>query len=189
MQFGKSMRLAALLCASLCLLTAPLARADALPVAGHLPDLEFSLTDNAGRPVTANDYRGKTVLLYFGFTSCSAQCPLTMARLSAALRALGPKGDAVTTLFVSIDPAHDTPEGLRAWLKPFAAAHPVGLTGSERAVAALARRYRAAYRPGSLAHGTAVYLFDGAGRARYLLTEDESGAGIEAVLKTVAASS
>jgi protein SCO1/2 len=168
------------------LLAASLALAAARPVAGHLPDLKFALTDDRGRSVTANDYRGKTILLYFGFTSCSAQCPLAMAKLAAAVRALGPDVP-VATLFVSIDPAHDTPASLCDWLRPFAAAHPVGLSGNERAVAALARRYRAAYRPGSLAHGTAIYLFDRAGRARFILTEDESAAGIETALRSVAA--
>ncbi len=77
-------------------------------VTGHLPDLQFSLTSDQGRAVSAKDYRGDVVLLYFGYTHCPDVCPTTMAHLAAVMQKLGPAADHVRILFVKAEP---TPGG------------------------------------------------------------------------------
>ena len=73
-------------------------------ISGLLPDLNFTMTDDAGHAVTARDYRGDIVLVFFGFTSCEDVCPLTMARLAEALSETGDHGQDMRVLFVTVDP-------------------------------------------------------------------------------------
>jgi cytochrome oxidase Cu insertion factor (SCO1/SenC/PrrC family) len=103
---------------------------------------DFSLTDARGRTYSLRDSRGKVALIYFGFTSCSSTCPVSLAAVAAAMRSLGPQADRVQPLFVTVDPERDTPEVLRAYLPRF---HPsiLGLTGTQEQVTAVADRYRA----------------------------------------------
>ena len=146
-------------------------------VSGHMPDLAFQLTDDHGKPVTAADYRGKVVLLYFGYTHCPDVCPLTLAHLHGVLQRLGAKADNVRILFVSVDPARDTPAVLHAYVNAFDK-RAVGLTGSPGAIEALSKRYRSAFtrEPGGadgqyeVSHSSAIYLFDRDGHARLLAT-------------------
>ena len=146
-------------------------------VSGHMPDLDFKLTDDHGKQVTAADYRGKVVLLYFGYTHCPDVCPLTMAHLHVVMQRLGPLADGARILFVSVDPTRDTPEVLHAYVNAFDP-HAVGLTGDPRMVEALVKRYRSAFtrEPGKpdgsyeVSHSSAIYLFDRNGHARALAT-------------------
>jgi protein SCO1/2 len=146
-------------------------------VSGHMPDLSFQLTDDHGKPVTADDYRGKVVLLYFGYTHCPDVCPLTLAHLHAALQRVGPKADDARILFVSVDPARDTPSIMHAYVNAFDK-RAVGLVGTPRAIEALSKRYRSAFtrEPDQgkgryeVSHSSAIYLFDRQGRARLLAT-------------------
>ena len=146
-------------------------------IGGHMPDLQFQLTDDDGRPARAADYRGKVLLLYFGYTHCPDVCPLTLAHLHAVLQKLGKQADGVRILFVSVDPARDTPEVLHAYVNAFDK-RAVGLTGSAGAIEALVKRYRASFtrEPGGkdgdyeVSHSSAVYVFDRDGRARVLST-------------------
>jgi protein SCO1/2 len=146
-------------------------------VSGHMPDLAFQLTDDNGKSVTAADYRGKVVLLYFGYTHCPDVCPLTLAHLHGVLQRLGAKADQARILFVSVDPARDTPAVLHAYVNAFDP-RAVGLTGPASAIEALSKRYRSAFtrEPGKadgqyeVSHSSAIYLFDRDGRARLLAT-------------------
>ena len=156
-------------------------------VAGHLPDLAFTLTEDTGRSVTASAFQGKTTLVYFGYTHCPDVCPETMARLMQMLEKL-PPADAkdVRILFISVDPARDTPQALHAYVTAFDAQHIRGLTGTDAQVESLAKRYRVAYQMekrdpnGSyeVTHSSAVYIFDREGHARLLAT---SGATPDAI--------
>ena len=142
---------------------------------GHLPDLQFSLTNDLGKPVTAADYRGKIVMLYFGYTHCPDVCPLTLVHLHTDMQKLGKLADGVRILFVTVDPARDTPAVLHQYVTAFDP-HIVGLTGSQKAIAALAKRYRAYYqraKPGKtgdylVSHSAAIYIFDRKGDARLI---------------------
>lgn len=138
-------------------------------ISGHLPGLEFSLTSDNGQPVTQNNYRGNAIILYFGFTGCSAECPLTLAKLKPILA----KIPNTHMLFVTIDPGNDTPEILHSYLSAYDAKHITGLTGSQADITALAKRYRIAYRP-SNGHSSVMYIFDKQGRARLVATADDA---------------
>lgn len=151
-------------------------------VSGHLPDLQFSLTADNGQPVTGENFRGHTTFVYFGYTHCPDVCPETMARLMQVLAKLGPDARNVRILFVSVDPARDTPEALHAYVGAFDPQHAVGLTGTERQIESVARRYRVAYQTGQrtpdggyeVTHSSAVYVFDARGHARLLATDSDT---------------
>ncbi len=151
-------------------------------VTGHLPDLSFSLTGGDGRPVDAAAFKGHVALVYFGYTHCPDVCPETMARLMEVLGKLGPQARDVRILFVSVDPARDTPQAMQSYVAAFDAEHARGLTGSGRAIESLAKRYRVAYQmeqrdPSGgyeVTHSSAVYIFDAHGRARLLATDRDT---------------
>ena len=147
-----------------------------MSVTGHLPDLRFSLMNDLGKPVTAADFRGNRGLLYFGYTGCGLQCPLTLARLVQ----LSKDEPDVRVVFVTVTPALDRPQILHAYLGQFATGL-TGLTGPTNNVEALARRYRAAFPAGSgpnLPHSNIVYVFDKTGRARLLIRPEDSDQAI-----------
>jgi protein SCO1/2 len=85
----------------------------------------FDLVDHHGEAVTADTYRGRWLLVFFGFTHCRVVCPRALRRLSAALDALGPLAGRLRPLYVSVDPERDTPEVMRAFL----AEHDARITG------------------------------------------------------------
>ncbi|BFI95518.1 MAG: SCO family protein [Rhodanobacter sp.] len=183
MKLPRVPRLASLLLPLMCgLLLAACQQHKPLPfkltdIAGHMPDLQFQLTDDNGKTVTAGDYRGKIVLLYFGYTHCPDVCPLTLAHLHQVMEKLGKQADDVRILFVSVDPARDTPAVMHAYVNAFDK-HAVGLTGSPGAIEALTKRYRAAFtrepsgKNGNyeVSHSSAIYVFDRDGHARVLST-------------------
>jgi protein SCO1/2 len=151
-------------------------------VQGHLPDLKFSMTNDLGQPVTAAAYRGKVVLLYFGYTNCPDVCPLTLVHLHTVLQEMGKAADDVRVLFVTVDPARDTVPVLHQYVTAFDP-RVVGLTGTQDAIAQLAKRYRAFYKPETpngkagdydVTHSSAIYVFDREGRARLMATPGSS---------------
>lgn len=154
-------------------------------VTGHLPDLNFSLTSDEGRSVTARTYEGNVLLMYFGFTHCQAECPVSMARLARLMQLLGDDANRARILFVTVDPKRDTPQELRRYLTQFDPEHSTGLTGPPEEIGRLARRYRNAFRPrvpaggdGNVTHGDAIYIFDARGRARLLATSADLEANL-----------
>lgn len=151
-------------------------------VTGHLPDLQFSLTGDDGKPVTGDSFKGHTTLVYFGYTHCPDVCPETLARLMQVIGKLGPDAQQVRILFVTVDPARDTPQALRSYVDAFDAQHVRGLTGSDAQIESLAQRYRVAYQmekrdPNGnyeVTHSSAVYIFDAQGHARLLATDQDT---------------
>jgi protein SCO1 len=101
----------------------------------------FTLTDQTGKRVTDQDFFGRFMLVFFGFTHCPDICPSGLQVMTAALDKIGTKANDVTPVFITLDGARDTPELLAAYLKSF---HPrlVGLTGSAQELAAVAKSYR-----------------------------------------------
>jgi protein SCO1/2 len=79
----------------------------------------FTLVDQNGNTVTDRDFRGRYMLIFFGFTHCPDICPAELQVMSAALDALGPKADEVVPIFVTLDPGRDTPEAVGAYVKNF----------------------------------------------------------------------
>ena len=137
---------------------------------------ELRLADVAGQPKTLADYRGKVVVVSFGFTHCPDVCPTTLADLAKAVRLLGPDASRVQVLFVTVDPRRDTPEVLRQYVPSF---HPdfVALRGDEAATAAAAKAFHvyAKERPGSspdtytVDHSSQSFVLDREGRMRLIL--------------------
>ncbi len=158
-------------------------------IAGLMPDLKFTLTDDAGRTVTAADYSGKVKLLYFGFTHCANICPETIAILAQALQRLGDRAEGVRVLFVSVDPSRDHPAVLKNFAAHFSP-QVVGLTGTESQLQALSRRYRVAYSYGApnaqggyeVLHSSAIFAFDRRGSVRSLFDREEGADDIAADL-------
>ncbi len=148
-------------------------------ITGVMPALEFSMTRASdGRAVSADDYRGKVVVLYFGYTHCPDICPTTLANLSDALERLGKRANGVRILFVTVDPRRDSLPVLRRYVSAFAPQLD-GLRGSDNALARLARRYRVIYsvtpvssgRAYEVAHSDSVFFFDRGGHARLVTTD------------------
>jgi len=168
------------------LLLAGCQRSEPLPfkltdISGHMPALDFKLTDDQGKAVSGADYRGKVVLLYFGYTHCPDVCPLTLAQLHVVMQRLGTLADGARILFVSVDPTRDTPAVLHAYVNAFDP-RAVGLTGDPRVIEALVKRYRSAFtrEPASsdgnyeVSHSSAIYIFDRGGNARVLSTPTDT---------------
>ena len=137
----------------------------------------LALTDHNGRPVTLETFRGKLVVLFFGYTHCPDVCPTTLSDMAQALRQVPPAvAGKVQVLFVSVDPERDTPEILKAYVPYF---HPafLGLYGTPADVATVARAFRVAYRkhvePGATGylvdHTAGSFVLDGTGRTRLYL--------------------
>lgn len=160
-------------------------------ITGSMPALEFSLTRaNDGARVHASDYRGRVVLLYFGYTHCPDICPATLANLSDAIAKLGAQADQVRVLFVTVDPHRDAAPALAAYVRAFAPQID-GLRGTDNQLTDVTRRYRVIYSvtpdsPGhayDVMHSDAVFIFDRDGRARLVTTKTDDVAGVTADLK------
>jgi protein SCO1 len=104
----------------------------------------FTLVDQTGKTVTERDFRGKYMLVFFGFTHCPDICPTELQVMAASLDELGPKAEKIVPIFITLDPERDTPEVVADYVKNFDPRF-VGLTGSPEAVAAAAKAYRVAY--------------------------------------------
>jgi protein SCO1/2 len=140
----------------------------------------FTLTDQTGATVTDRTYRGKWLLIYFGFTYCPDACPTALNNIAQALDALGPEAARIQPLLISVDPERDTPAVLRDYVAAFDS-RIIGLTGTPEQVAAVARAYRVFYqRVGdgpdyTVDHITAIYVVDPDGRFDSLLAHDLTG--------------
>jgi protein SCO1 len=171
----------------------------AIDISGNLPPLSFTMSRTEdGKQVTQADYRGKVVLLYFGYTYCPDVCPATLSNVHDVLTRLGPDARAVRLIFVTIDPNRDTAPLLAAYVKNFGTEID-GLRGTPDELAALARRYRVAYsvtpateeHPYAVTHSSAIYVFDSSGDARLIVASLSSTtpdiAGTAADLKRLVA--
>ena len=134
---------------------------------------DFKLTDAQGRQRTLADFRGKVVVLFFGYTQCPDACPTTLSELAAAMQALGPDAARVQVLFVTIDPERDTAELLAQYVPAFNPTF-LGLRGDAQATAEVAKEFKVLYQkqpgttPGSYSmdHSAGTFIFDPEGRLR-----------------------
>ena len=143
----------------------------------------FKLTDHNGRARTLEDFRGKVVTVFFGFTHCPDVCPATLAEMAQVMRELGPDAERVQVLFVTVDPERDTAQVLKQYVPSF---HPsfLGLYGDADAIARTAKEFKIFYQkqplPGggySVDHSAGTYIYDPAGRVR-LFASHGRGAGL-----------
>ena len=149
----------------------------------------FTLTNQDGKQVTDRDFAGKYRIMYFGYTFCPDVCPTDAQNIGAGLRLLEKSDPAlaarIVPIFVSVDPARDTPAVLKAFVGAF---HPrmIGLTGSPEAIDAVAKEFLVYYRkqdatPGGgymVDHSRVAYLMDPQGKPLALLPEDKSGQAV-----------
>ena len=147
-------------------------------ITGSFPALDFTMTlARDGKTVIARDYRGKIVMLYFGYTFCPDICPTTLLDMTTILKNLGPKAKDVRFLFVSVDPDRDTLDILKKYESLFAP-QVDALRPTADQLANLAKRYRIAYsvtpktktHPDyDVVHSSAIYVFDRSGAARLII--------------------
>ena len=134
---------------------------------------DFRLIDHHGRPRTLADFRGKVVAIFFGYTHCPDMCPTALAELAQTLKQVGKESDGVQVLFITVDPARDTPKVLAQYVPAFDPRF-LGLYGDPDTTAKVAAAYKvffAAQRPNAsgnytIDHTAAVYLIDRRGRPR-----------------------
>jgi protein SCO1/2 len=150
----------------------------------------FALTDHTGKPRTEADFRGRLLLVYFGFTHCPDVCPTDMMAIGSALKALGPLADQVRGLFISLDAERDTPALLAAYVESFHE-NIVGLTGDETAIRRAAHSYKVYFNkvPGKgrddygFDHSAYIYLMDRTGKFIGVFPPSTPGERIVSVLK------
>jgi len=150
----------------------------------------FHLTDETGRRVDQTILKGKWTAVFFGYTSCPDVCPTTLFNLAQAIQALGPAARNFQVLFISIDPARDSPAQLKAFLgNPAFPAGAIGLTGSAADVAAVAKAYHVYYQkagdgPGyTMDHTSIVYLMDPGGAFVKPITFDAPPSAVAAQIR------
>lgn len=135
---------------------------------------EFSLRGSDGSEVTLAQYRGKVVLLTFGFTHCAAVCPTTLATLAQTRSSLGGQADSVQVIFVTVDPERDSAAHMQQYLAAFDSSF-IGATGTPEVLAQVQEDYGVtATRQGrgpdyAMAHTSSIFLIDGAGKLRALM--------------------
>jgi len=166
-----------------------------LPAATVTVGGPFTLSASDGTTVSDATYRGKWLLVFFGYTFCPNICPTTLLEVADALRRLDPDASELQPLFISIDPDRDTPDVMAAYTRSFDP-RIVGLTGTAAQIASVAKEYGAYYarhRTGSgaddyvLDHGTYLYLMDPNGQFVRGFDADTQGAVIADKLREMMA--
>ena len=170
-----------------CALTDSLAACDKLPgkqqlsfqntdVTGLDYAKGFALTDHTGKPRTLADFKGKAVVVFFGYTQCPDVCPTTMAEMASVMQKLGPLADQVQVLFITLDPERDTQQLLASYVPAFDKRF-IGLRGTPEQTAKTAKEFKVFYAkvPGSDPHSYTIdhtagsYVFDRDGRLRLFI--------------------
>jgi protein SCO1 len=154
----------------------------------------LELVDHTGRPRTLEDFRGKVVVVFFGFTQCPDICPTTMLTMANVRKRLGAQGGDVQVLFVTLDPERDTPEVLAQYVPAFDPTF-IGLRGDAEATARAAREFKVFYervagRQGgayTIDHTAASYVIDRQGQLRLYVRHSQGEDDVEADLRRLLA--
>ena len=150
----------------------------------------LDLTDHDGKPRRLEDFRGKAVVLFFGFTQCPDVCPTTLVDVSSVLKQLGPDADRVQVLFVTVDPERDTKEVLAKYVTAFDPRF-LGLYGDADATRRAAKEFKIFYEKRksgesySVDHSGQSYVIDPQGRLRLLVRPDRVAADLPSDLRTL----
>lgn len=151
----------------------------------------LALTDHSGKPRTLADFKGKVVVIFFGFTQCPDVCPTTLAEMGKVVKELGAEGDKVQVLFVSVDPERDTPELLKQYVTAF---HPsfLALRGDMEATKAAAKEFKVFFQKQplktggySVDHSAGTFILDQQGRLRLFAQYNSSGQALLADIRTL----
>jgi protein SCO1/2 len=162
------------------------------PVPGDAIGGPFTLTDQDGKTVRDIDFRGKYMLVYFGYTYCPDLCPTGLEGLAHMLDLLGKDASKVQTIFITIDPARDTPAKLKEYVASF---HPsiIGLTGTSEQIDAVAKEYKVYYARGEnvdendyiMDHSTLIYVMSPNGAFLMPFPDDSDPATMAATLRAL----
>lgn len=163
-----------------------------ISAAGYATD--FALTDHNGKPRTMADFRGKAVVIFFGYTQCPDVCPTTMTGMAEAMKLLGEDASKVQVLFVTVDPERDTPQLLAQYVPVFNPGF-LGLYADAQTIARTAQEFRIFYKkqPGStpttytVDHSAGSYVYDPQGRLRLYIKHGEKPEMIAKDLKLLVA--
>ncbi|MDQ9169024.1 SCO family protein [Oxalobacteraceae bacterium R-40] len=151
---------------------------------------DFALKDHTGKVRRLADFKGKAVIVFFGFTHCPDVCPTTLAELATVMQELGPLAEKVQVLFITVDPERDTPELLAKYVPAFDPRF-LGLVGSPAETEQVAKEFKAFYQkvPGKTAgsytvdHTAGSYIFDPQGRIRLFARHGQGSESIVHDLK------
>ena len=150
----------------------------------------LELTDHNGKPRHLQDFRGKAVVLFFGFTRCPDVCPTTLADTAQALKTLGPLADRVQVLMVTVDPERDKPDVLKSYVTAFNPGF-LGLYGDEDATRRAAKEFKVYFEKRkegddyTMDHSGQSYVLDPQGRLRLLVRPERIPSDLAADLKTI----
>jgi protein SCO1/2 len=153
---------------------------------------DFALTDHHGTPRTLADFKGKAVIVFFGYVNCPDMCPMTLYKLSTVMQKLGPDAGRVQVLFVTLDPARDTPEILGQYVPAF---HPsfLGMYADEATTERMAKDFKvffARQKPDAegfytVDHMGPSFVFDPQGRLRLFVSDEHSVDAVAQDLRTL----
>lgn len=155
---------------------------------------DFALTDHNGKPRTLADFRGKAVVIFFGYTQCPDVCPTTLTGMAEAMKLLGDDAARVQVLFITVDPERDTPELLAQYVPSFNPSF-LGLYGDAETIARTAQDFRVFYKkqPGStpdtytVDHSAGSFIYDPKGVLRLYVKHGEKPEAIAHDLKLLLA--
>jgi protein SCO1/2 len=150
---------------------------------------DFALNDSAGKRRTLAEFRGKLVVVFFGFAQCPDVCPSTLADLAQVKKRLGADGDRMQVIFITVDPERDSPQVLASYVPAFDPSF-IGLTGSPEEIAAAAREFKVFFQKVAgktetsytIDHTAGAYVFDREGRVRLFIRHGTAAEAITADL-------
>ena len=168
----------------------------AIDITGASYASHLELPDPSGQVRRLGDFKGKVVVVFFGYTQCPDVCPTTLAEIAAVRKALGPEGARIQPVFVSVDPQRDTPEVLQAYAQAFGD-DVVALRGDEAQTKAAAQEFKVFFAkvPGktpdtyTIDHTAGSYVFDPQGRVRLFMRHGQPAAAMEADLRRLLSAS
>jgi protein SCO1/2 len=156
----------------------------------------FALTDHNGKPRTLADFKGKVVVVFFGYTQCPDVCPTTLSELAGIKKALGSEAERLQVIFITLDPQRDTPELMAGFVPAFDSSF-LGLWGEQAVIDKVAKDFKvfAQKVPSkdsksyTIDHTAGSYVFDDQGRIRLFVRHDQGGDGLQKDLQRLLAGS
>ena len=156
----------------------------------------FALTDHNGKPRTLADFKGKVVVVFFGYTQCSDVCPTTLSELAGIKKALGSEAERLQVIFITLDPQRDTPELMAGFVPAFDSSF-LGLWGEQAVIDKVAKDFKvfAQKVPSkdsksyTIDHTAGSYVFDDQGRIRLFVRHGQGGDGLQKDLQRLLAGS
>lgn len=173
--------IAAAIALAACSASGPTEKFQASNISGASWGRDFHLVDPAGTPRSLAEYRGKVVMMFFGYTNCPDECPTTLAKMAQAVDRLGADGKRVQGFFVTVDPARDVPTVLAKYVRSFNPTF-VGLSGDSATIAATAKEFKVFYEAQkpeasgvyTVDHQAGIFVFDTRGRLRLFMGQSLS---------------